>query len=69
MEIPNYGERSETEELVASPLEMSGTGKAPVLGFKYLELQTGHWRARDCKPMSFGVQQLLSLTPPPPVLQ
>lgn len=44
---------------------MSWTGKALVLGFKYLELQTDHWRAQDCKPISFGVQQLLSLTPPP----
>lgn len=40
-----------------------------VLGFKYLELQTDHWRAQDCKPMSFGVQLLLSPTLPPPALQ
>lgn len=55
MEILNYKKRSETEDLVPSPVEMSQMGKALVHGFKYLELQTDHWRAQDCKPVSFGV--------------
>lgn len=45
MEILNYRKRSETEDLVPSPVEMSQMGKALVHGFKYLELQTDHWRA------------------------
>lgn len=50
-----------------SPLEMSWTGKALILGFKHLELQTDQWRIQDDKPTSFGLQQLLSLTVLPSV--
>lgn len=49
------------------PLEMSWTDKALVLGFKHLELQTDQCRIRDYKPISFGMQQLVSLAVLPSV--
>lgn len=37
------------------------------LGFKHLELLTDQWMIWDYKPISFGVQQLVSLTVLPSV--
>lgn len=41
---------------------MSAIKKALVLGFKHSELQTDQWKIWDYKPISLGMQQLVSLT-------